>query len=458
MRERLMDALRAHPDGAEYVDIRVEDVISTSILFRGPELDNIGSARTVGGIVRALYKGGWGYCTFNDLSDLPKRVGEACESARLVGRGKTEYAPVDPVVAFHPAQMEKDFREIPLVEKKKLLEGYNQIIMGYHPNIQTSVVGYGDRFKKIWFASSDGTYIEDEQPNIYVFGNAVARQGDLVQSGFETQGGCTSYQEVEGFEVKAETAAKRAVDLLSARVVEGGKYTVILDPMLAGVFAHEAFGHLSEADFIYENERMKNIMQLGKRFGSEILNILDDGSYPGQLGTHPYDFEGTPTRRTELIKDGVLVGRLHSRETAGKMGEQPTGNARSIGYQYPPIVRMTNTYIDRGTSTFEEMIQDIPLGIYAIDMIGGQTAVEMFTFSAACAYMIRDGKVAEMVRDVTLTGNVFDTLMNIDRVGNDLRWAPNSPGGCGKGSQHPLRVGIGGPHVRIQNVVVGGQQ
>jgi TldD protein len=361
-------------------------------------------------------------------------------------------------VATNTAPMKKDFRDISLAEKKKLLEGYNQIILRSHPSIQTSVMGYGDSFKKIWFASSEGTYIEDEQPNIFVFGNAVARQGDLVQPAYETQGGYTSFGEIEGFEEKAEAASRRAVELLSARVVEGGKYTVVLDPMLAGVFAHEAFGHLSEADFIYENPRMKDIMQLGKRFGSDILNILDDGTYPEQLGTHPYDFEGTPTQKNELIKEGILVGRLHSRETAGKMGERPTGNARSIGYQYPPIVRMTNTYIDRGSSTFEEMIQDIPLGIYAINMIGGQTAAEMFTFSAAYAYMIRDGKIAEMVRDVTLTGNVFDTLMNIDRVGNDLQWAPNGPGGCGKGNQHPLRVGIGGPHVRIQNVVVGGQQ
>ena len=458
MRDRLTDAMRPYKNRADYIDIRIEDITSTGIWFRGPELDNIDSSRSVGGIVRALYQGGWGYATFNDLTDLPKRVGEACESARLVGHGKTEFAPLAPVVATHQASLEKDFRAIPLAQKKEQMESYNRLILEYHPKIQTSRLGYGDSFKKIWFASSEGSYIEDEQPNIYVFGVAVAREGDLVQTAFESQGGERGFGEVEGFEPKAATAAQRAVDLLTAPVVEGGKYTVVLDPMLAGVFVHEAFGHLSEADFIYENPRMQEIMQLGKRFGPDSLNILDDGAYAGGLGAHPYDFEGCPTQKTYLIRDGILVGRLHSRETAGKMGEKPTGNARSIGYQHPPIVRMTNTYIDRGTSTFEEMIQDIPLGVYALNMIGGQTAMEMFTFSAAYGYMIRDGKVAEMVRDVTLTGNVFDTLMNIDRIGNDLQWAPNSPGGCGKGGQHPLRVGLGGPHVRIQDVVVGGQQ
>ena len=162
-------------------------------------------------------------------------------------------------------------------------------------------------------------------------------------------------------------------------------------------------------------------------------------------------------RRNYLVKDGILVGRLHSRETAGKMGEQPTGNARTVAFQHPPIVRMTNTFIDAGTDTYAEMIKEIKLGVLACNYIGGQTAMEMFTFSAAYAYMIRDGAVAELVRDVVLTGNVFETLMHIDRIGDEIGWATNGPGGCGKGDQQPLRVGLGGPYIRIQDCVVGGQ-
>jgi TldD protein len=203
---------------------------------------------------------------------------------------------------------------------------------------------------------------------------------------------------------------------------------------------------------------MQELMQLGKRFGMEGLNIIDDGSLLNGLGTHRYDYEGVPTRKNYLIKDGILVGRLHSRVTAAKMGELVTGNARAVHFQHPPIVRMTNTFIDQGKVAFEDMIKDIKLGVYAHRAIGGETAMEMFTFSAAYGYMIRDGQIAELVRDVVLTGNVFETLMNIDQIGNDLEWQPNGPGGCGKNDQHPLRVGIGGPHIRIQNCVVGGQQ
>jgi TldD protein len=262
---------------------------------------------------------------------------------------------------------------------------------------------------------------------------------------------------VEGFHEKATEAATKAVELLAARPVKGGKYTVVANPLMTGVFTHEAFGHLSEADFVYENPQMKELMVLGKRFGVDDLNILDDGAIPGGLGTHKYDYEGTPTRKNYLIRNGTLVGRLHSRETAAKMGETPTGNARSVHFQHPPIVRMTNTYLDIGNAKFEDMIKDVDLGVYAIDAVGGQTAMEMFTFSAAYGYMIRNGQVAELVRDVTLTGNVFETLMNIDRIGDDLAWITNGPGGCGKGAQQPLRVGIGGPHIRIQNCVVGGE-
>lgn len=456
MRERLQEALRK--SDAEYTDIRIEDVASSWVSFKGEELDNIGSSKTVGGIVRALVRGGWGYATFNDLGDLEQRAKEASESAHLVAQDESHFTPVEPVVDKIRATLEKDFRDVPLSQKEAVVEEYNRIVLGYHKSIVTSNVAYGDSFKKIWYANSEGTYIEDEQPNTFVFTAATARDGDNVQNAYESHSGSTGFQLVEGFHSKAEAAAKRAVDLLAAPPVTGGTYTVVVDPRLAGAFVHEAFGHLSESDFVYENERMKELMQLGKRFGASLLDVVDDGSLPGQLGTHRYDFEGVPTRKNYLIKDGILVGRLHSRETAAKMGEQPTGNARSVGYQHPPIVRMTNTYIGRGTVSFEDMIRDMKLGVYALDVIGGTTALEMFTFSAAYAYMIRDGQVAELVRDVVLTGNVFETLMNIDALGERVEWVPGGPGGCGKGGQNSLPVGLGGPHVRIQNVVIGGRQ
>ncbi len=454
MRERIEKALRK--SDAEYTEIRIESVTSSRARFRGEELDNIGSSKTLGGIVRTLVKGGWGYATFNDLSNLEIRVKEACESAKLVGKGESKLAEVEPVVNEITATLEKDFRNVSLSEKKSVIKEYNKIILHYDDKIETSTVGYNDSFRKVWYGNSEGTYIEDERPDVGVMLSATAREGDNVQRGFESVAGGAGFQIIEGLQEKAVAAARRAVDLLSAPPVTGGQYTVIINPKLSGVFAHEAFGHLSESDFVYENERMKELMALGKRIGSDMVNIIDDGNILGLRGTHKYDDEGVKTRKNYLIKDGILAGRLHSRETAAKMGEEPTGNARAISYKHQPIVRMTNTYIDKGNAGFQDMIKDVNLGLYAIDMVGGQTSMEMFTFSAAYGYMIREGEIAELVRDVALTGNVFETLMHIDMVGDTVEFPP-AGGGCGKGGQAPLPVGFGGPCVRIQNVVVGGR-
>jgi TldD protein len=291
---------------------------------------------------------------------------------------------------------------------------------------------------------------------VQIISVAVAREGDNVQSAHESTAGQFGFEYVMGKEEKARLAAQRAVDLLHAKSVVGGVYPVVVDQVLAGVFIHEAFGHLSESDFVYENPKAKEMMVLGRRFGQDFLNVFDDGTVPNLRGTHLYDDEGTPTRHNALIHEGILVGRLHSRETAAKMGEQVTGNARAINYRFPPIVRMTNTAIAQGTVPFDQMIKDIKLGIYACEAYGGQTALENFSFSSGYAYMIRDGQVAEMVKDVILAGNLFTTLMNIDAIGDDFKWISQG-GGCGKGNQSPLPVAFGSPHIRIQNVVIGGE-
>ncbi|HUT75253.1 MAG TPA: TldD/PmbA family protein [Armatimonadota bacterium] len=456
MRDRMQEALRG--SGADYAEIRIEREEGTALSFRGAELDQIVTGSSVGGMARALVRGGWGIVTFNDLSELREKLREAAACARLVARERGELAEVSRIEQAIPAPaMERDFRGVPVAEKKRVIEQYNDLMLGLHPRIHTTHASYSDRYRQVYFANSEGSYFEDTRPDVTVALTAVARDGNLVQQGRERVGRAGGFEAAVGLEAKAEAAARRAADLLAAPPVQGGSYTVVLDPQLGGVFAHEAFGHLSEADHVYENEKLRELMTLGKRFGPNHLNIVDDGSLPGGRGTHLLDDEGVPTRKTHLVKDGILVGRLHNRETAAKMGEAVTGNARAVGWSFAPIVRMTNTYIEPGTASFEDLIRDIELGLYARDMMGGQTMMEMFTFSAAYGYMIRSGEVAELVRDVVLTGNVFQTLHNIDLIADDLAW-DDGGGGCGKGGQSPLPVGLGSPHVRMREVVVGGRQ
>lgn len=440
---------------ADYTEIRIEEREASRVAFRGPELETASTVLDKGGIVRCLvHGGGWGLATFNDLSDLERRVDQAYEGARAIQSEPIELAPTDVAEDALLVPLERDFRGVSLSDKRKLASDYNEIVRGHDPAIIDTSTGYWDSFSRVIYANSEGTLIEEERPMVNVSVSAMARRDGNVQRAFEGVSKVSGFGAVLGHEEMALGVARRAVALLSAPRVKGGRYTVVCNPKLAGVFAHEAFGHLSEADFVYSNPQAQEMMVLGRRFGQDILNIIDDGSIPGLRGTHKYDDEGVPAGRSDLIKDGVLVGRLHSRETAAKMGEKPTGNARATGYRYPPIVRMTNTYVEQGETSFQEMIGDIELGIYACDAFGGQTALENFSFSSAYAFMIRDGRIEEMVRDVILAGNLFHTLMSIEAVGNDFQWADF--GMCGKGQGGGLPVAIGAPHIRIRDVTIGG--
>jgi TldD protein len=438
---------------ADYIEAHLEESQASHMVYRGRELESVGRSEAVGGNVRAMSRGGWGFVSFNNLDDLRGRVEMAIRQAGLVGSEISQLAAVSPVVDRVSAGVDRDPVTIPLAEKKQVLDEYNEIIWR-QPEIQTSNIGYGDSRKRAIFLSSPGSYIEQERADVNLRVAAVAaRDGDVQQAGL-SMGSRGDLAPVRQLHQEVERLSRQAVELLSAPQAKGGEYTVVLDPVLAGVFVHEAFGHLSESDFIYENDRLRELMALGKQFGSRELNIVDTATLPGLRGSYKYDDEGVPAARTYLIREGKLVGRLHSRETAAKLKEQPTGNARAISHRYPPIVRMSNTFIEPGAMSFEDMIGDIKEGIYAKNWYGGTTSMEMFTFSAGEAYMIRNGKIAEALRPVVLTGNVFDTLKNIDAIGNDLDM--NQGGGCGKGGQMPLPVANGSPHIRISRCLVGG--
>lgn len=456
MRDKIEEALKRSK--ADYTEIRIEDKETSRVAFRGRDLETANANIDKGGMVRCLIRNkGWGVATFNDLDDLVAMVDQAYQCAQVgTVPEPIELTPAEPVESVTTAKLGIDFRKVPLSEKKVIAERYNQIILGYSDRIVDTQSIYSDVFTHLTLANSEGAYIEQDKPSVVIGAFATARDGDNVQQANEVFSSTQGYEYVLDKDELVRKAAVRAVELLGARPVQAGQYPVVIDQLLAGGFIHEAFGHLSEADFVYENPKARKMMTLGRHFGQDILNVYDDGSIRDLRGTTLYDDEGTPARRNWLIQNGVLVGRLHSRQTAAKMGETASGNARAVNYRFAPIVRMTNTAIDNGTASFEDMIKDIKLGIYACDAYGGETQMENFSFSSSYAYMIRDGRIAEMVKDVILAGNLFTTLGNIDMIGNDFKWL-NTGGGCGKAGQFPLPVGMGAPHIRIQNIIIGGQ-
>lgn len=438
---------------AQYVEIRIESTSSTSLRYRGRKLDEINKASRLGGCVRALAGGGWGFASFNNLENLKENVETAIRNAQLVGGNRITLMEVEPTIAKIRQQVKRDPTNISLADKTRLLNEYVEEIWSV-PGISTSSIGYGDSNHHKIFANSEGTYIDQEKLDISIRLNAVARDGSEVQQSGVSLGSAGDYSEVEHLHEDARAVAQRSIDLLKAPQVKGGEYTVVLEPVLAGVFIHEAFGHLSEADHVYEDPRMKEMMYMGRRFGGPHLNVVDGAAVPNLRGSYQFDDEGTPSSKTYLLKEGILVGRLHSRETAAKLKEKTTGNARAISPQFPPIVRMTNTYIENGIATPAEIIGDIKNGLYVSNWYGGMTSMEQFTFSAGEAFRIHNGEIKELCRPVMLTGNLFTTLESLDAIANDLDM--NQGGGCGKGGQMPLPVSNGSPHIRIQRCLIGG--
>ena len=455
MIDRLTAALAA--SRADYTEIRVEQTWSSAVTMRGRRLESATASEDQGGFVRALNRGsGWGTASFTSLDQLAAMVARADELSRAVLLERPiQLAPVPPQRAEGILDLDGDVRGVPLAEKKRLIEAYNGAMLTVSDRIVDTLATYRDEVSEYWYVNSEGAVLHELRPEVTLSGTAVARRDGTIEKGLESIGLRRGWRSVQDKAAGFRAVAERAVQLLDAPTVTGGTYPVVLDPELAGVFIHEAFGHLSEADFVYENPKAREMMTLGRRFGKPVLNVGDNGAASGLRGTLPFDDEGTPTQDTALIREGILVGRLHSRETAAAMHERPTGNARAISFRHPPIVRMTNTYIGNGRGTFEDLIRDLKLGVYACGAFGGQTMLENFSFTAAYGYMIRDGQVAELVKDVVLAGNLFQTLDRIDHIAGDFRWNQMG-GGCGKGGQFPLPVTEGAPHVRIEEALIGG--
>ncbi len=444
---------------ADYLEIRLEETRATRLEFRGPTLETVGQTVDCGGNVRALVGGGWGFVSFNRLDDLEAKVDLAIRQARLAAARREErvrLAPVTPVRDRVAARLKEDPRLVSLEAKKDLLAGYNERVLAYGRGITSSSVRYFDRHTVLRLATSEGTYIEQKKVDLGGSVVAIASRDGRTQQVSVGFGSSNDFGVVRGLEEEIDEACSLATALLEAPVVPGGEYTVILDPILAGVFVHEAFGHLSEADGLHENENLKEVMRLGRTFGRPILNIYDSGVDEGARGYLKYDDEGVPAERTDLIREGKLVGRLHSRETAGRMGERPTGSARALNYRFPPLVRMRNTCIAPGDASFEDLLEGVKDGIYARGFYGGQTMGEMFTFTSMVAWRIRDGRLAELIHNPTLSGNVFATLHEIDAIGRDMGTRDDG-GGCGKGGQSPLPVSHWAPHIRIRRCLVGGR-
>ena len=222
--------------------------------------------------------------------------------------------------------------------------------------------------------------------------------------------------------------------------------------MATGVFTHESFGHKSESDFMVGDETMVKEWALGKKVAADGVTIIDDGNEHGS-GFVQYDDEGTKAQKTMIITDGALTGRLHSASTATALNEKLTSNARAMNFEFEPIVRMTTTYIEKGTRKKDDIISEIENGIY-VETIRHGSGMTTFTIAPNRAYKIENGKITKPLKVSVVTGNVFSTLDEIDAISEEFELLSFVGGGCGKMEQYPLPVGFGGPFIRVKKLNV----
>jgi TldD protein len=261
-------------------------------------------------------------------------------------------------------------------------------------------------------------------------------------------------------EAMGEEAGKNAKEQLKAKACPAGRFDALVEEHLVGVLAHESFGHLSEGDFVVTGGSPLS-EKMGKTLGTEHATIIDGGvpdiEKHGGLWL-PYDDQGIVSEQTTVLDKGVLQHYLHNRGTAKKLDQEPTGNARAVSFVFPPIPRMTNTYFEPGELSEDEAIEKLGTGVYAIQTRGGQvTGDGSFLFKAVRGYWVEKGEIKYPIREVALSGNILDLLSRVRGATKDLKIKSGYFGGCGKGDQHPLPTGIGGPKLLISGVTFGGE-
>lgn len=435
----------------DYIDIRAGMSDYTSILMKDGDIDEINTGISLGARIRVLKNGAWGFAYTTDLSKLNEITDTAIQLSNSL-TGDVELSESEVIKDKVKVDVKIPFKDISIEEKKEIMKDANDAAS--IEKVNSTTVSYSDGEINEIFMNSEGSQIQTITSKVRMALNASATDGEIIQFGHGSIGG------VKGFEVIADTniesfgrtIGEKAVRLLDAEAAPSGVYPVIADPELTGVLIHEALGHAVEGDLILQNDSILKD-RMGETIASDIVNIFDDASRKDGFGYYPYDVEGVKTKPNQLVKDGKLVSLLNSRETAAKLGMASSGNARSI-ISDQPIVRMSNTYLQPGDNSFEELFEDIDDGIYLKGSRGGQvdTGKGIFQFNAAEGYLIKDGEITTPLRDVSLSGNILETLKNIDAIGDDFKL---SVGFCGKDGQ-TAPVGDGGPHTRILNALVGG--
>lgn len=447
---------RALSSGGEFADVYIERSAPLSLVCEDGRLEKVMSGIDCGAGLRLIFGLRTAYAYTNELTTAS--LLELADAVRQAAAGEIHRANIN-LVRKNPRvdlPVTKAPENVETSWKVGMVLQANRVARSFDPRIRQAMVTYRENRQQVLIANSDGELVEDERMYLTALVQVVAADGDVVQTGYEPVGGIAGLELFDAYplEKAAETAARRAVTMLSARKAPAGRMPVVLSSDAGGTMIHEAIGHGLEADLAQSGLSVYS-GRVGERIASPLITVVDDATLPGKRGSFRFDDEGVHAERTVLVDKGVLTTFMFDRLTAMKAGATPTGNGRRESYKHRPIPRMTNTLIAPGESDPEDILRSTPKGLFVKKMGGGQvnTVNGDFVFEVSEGYLIENGKIGELVRGATLTGNGPRALLSIDRVGADLGF---SIGTCGKDGQG-APVSDAQPTLRIPELTVGGE-
>jgi len=438
----------------DFYDSRIIKSVSTAIILDNGEIREISNNFSSGAAVRVLSGGSWGFASLDNPEDTDAAMRSAGKLAEAAKKGSPKspikLAPVEKPTLQNLPEVREDPGDVPIEDKVSLLSEIEK--NAKMKGIKSTNAIYSESLINVRYSSSEGLDCEYTLNKIGFSVSAIAQSEGVYQIGRESRFGVSGFEFFKKHDVfaLARKAADTAVELLTAKTPKAGTYPVILDQELAGVFIHEAVGHAVEADHVLEGNSIL-AGKIGEQIASPLITVYDDPSLH-EYGYYPFDDEGAESKRTTVIKDGVLKSFIHSRETAGKLGGE-SRNSRAQGYARP-VIRMSNTFIAPDGRKFEEMLSELKDGIYLKGSRGGQVnpGEGVFQFNAERGFLVENGEITTPLRDVSLSGHTLEILNNVAFVGNDLEL---NSGRCGKAGQL-VPVSDGAPHVMVRRAVVGG--
>ena len=444
-------------EGADDGELYLEYAQSEMLVFDNGRLKQATYNTDQGFGLRAVKDEAVGYAHSSDLSEAA--LARAADAVRAVKGGYSgRYAEPPGRTNVRLYGDDNPLAAPPFETKVGLLEAIDAYARGRDPRVRQVSVSFGASWQAIEILRDNGEIYRDVRPLVRVNVSVVVGQGDRQETGSHGYGGREGFSRflaTDAWRGAADEAVRQALINLEAVPAPAGEMDVVLAPGWPGIMLHEAVGHGLEGDF---NRKKTSAFAglMGQRVASKGVTVVDDGTLAQRRGSLSIDDEGTPTNRTLLIEDGVLVGYMQDRHNARLMGMKPTGNGRRQGYAHLPMPRMTNTYMLAGERDPAEIIASVKNGIYAVSFGGGQVDITSgkYVFQVTEAYKIEDGKRTQPVKGAMLIGNGPTDLNRVSMIGNDLELDPGI-GTCGKNGQG-VPVGVGQPTLRMDRITVGG--